>query len=556
MSKSIQRGRPVPAVSDTRALLDRIIDAPQVVQRLQPDVLHRVIERCGLEDCSQLVALATAEQLKAVFDLDLWRATRPGTDEQFDAARFGVWLEVLVDAGEEVAGQKLAGMDPDLVAAALAQHLRAFDLAATPASGSSDDATGQTAQIGGYTLVARRTGSWDAIVSALIALDAGHSTAFHAVMRRSVALSNEGFEPDGLHSLLSDRKQVMFDLALDRERRREQQGFATPAQARAFLQAARELPRGPGSHPPADPVARAYFRTLEWSPGHADGWSSAAASGLLTSPEPPDAPDQSVDALNAIVEVLGEAGLLPQLPRALLQDPEGSTPHLRRMQMLMEFAREHDPAAFEARGRELAYLANALVAGCSIQGRTFTNQEGSDGAVAICNLGLENWPRHWVESGPVSVHAGNETDVTLPDSFLVEHDLVSVFQVGWSVLYDEVCMAVAGRLVQMLPHLKPQAPDTQAGLKALRVAMKRHWQAGAPWLARDALDVVAILDMPAWATLLGLIDECPTLHAALGASQRGARQAVSATAFEFISDNSQIASVRSFTNALPELLDG
>jgi hypothetical protein len=34
-----------------------------------------------------------------IFDLDLWRACRPGRDEQFDADLFGVWIEVLVESG-------------------------------------------------------------------------------------------------------------------------------------------------------------------------------------------------------------------------------------------------------------------------------------------------------------------------------------------------------------------------------------------------------------------------------------------------------------------------
>ena len=72
-------------------------------------MLHRVIQRCGLEDCGELVALATPDQLAAVFDLDLWRAGRPGLDEQFDADRFGLWLEVLMESGASVAAQTLAG---------------------------------------------------------------------------------------------------------------------------------------------------------------------------------------------------------------------------------------------------------------------------------------------------------------------------------------------------------------------------------------------------------------------------------------------------------------
>src|SRR5262249_43312700 len=64
-------------------LLDRILNTPgleQVVPRLQPDLLHRVIQSCGLEDCGEIVALATSEQLAHIFDLDLWRAGRPGMD--------------------------------------------------------------------------------------------------------------------------------------------------------------------------------------------------------------------------------------------------------------------------------------------------------------------------------------------------------------------------------------------------------------------------------------------------------------------------------------------
>src|SRR6185295_14926560 len=88
--------------------------------------------------------------------------------------------------------------------------------------------------------------------------------------------------------------------------------------------------------------------------------------------------------------------------------------------------------------------------------------------------------------------------------------------------------------------------ETQTGLDALRIELTKHWRAGAPWRARDALDVIAILDMPAWAALLALLDECPVIHAGLGASRNSGTRAVSASAFEFISDNTQIASVREF----------
>jgi len=55
-------------------LLVRVLNAPdltRVVPHLHPGVLHRVIQICGLEDCADLVALATPDQLAHVLDVDI-----------------------------------------------------------------------------------------------------------------------------------------------------------------------------------------------------------------------------------------------------------------------------------------------------------------------------------------------------------------------------------------------------------------------------------------------------------------------------------------------------
>ena len=103
----------------------------------------------------------------------------------------------------------------------------------------------------------------------------------------------------------------------------------------------------------------------------------------------------------------------------------------------MQFVFDCDHAAYARRNEELTYLANTLIAGCSIQGRPFTTQEASDAAVAVCNLGLENWPPHW--------SPGEVEDC--PIDFLVDHDLVTVFQVGWTVLHKDVGMYAAEQLL-------------------------------------------------------------------------------------------------------------
>jgi hypothetical protein len=395
--------------------------------------------------------------------------------------------------------------------------------------------------------VARRTDSWDAIVAVLVSLDAEHHEYFHRVMRGCRGLSNSDFEIDGLDDLLSDNEQVVFDLAFHRERRREQQGYVTPAQARAFLQMSRQVRLGHDTTAPANPVARAYFRAIDWTT------SANADSGSRRLPTASGTPSADDLGVAAMVDVLLDAGILPPQPRALLDRPQSHAPRLARIQAQMLFAGDVDYPAWSMRNQELAFLANTIIAGCSIQARPFTAQEASDAAVAVCNLGLENWPRHWLLAKAGS-SSGVDAGTALPVDFLVGHDLVSVFQVGWTVLHDDVCMYTAERLIAVLTGLRHDDPEIQAGLEALRVGMARQGQAGAPWRARDLLDVIMILDMPAWATLLGLIDECPVIHAGIGASRGSPTRAVSASAFEFISENSQIGSVREFMQSLPETL--
>src|SRR6266436_5110767 len=65
------------------------------------------------------------------------------------------------------------------------------------------------------------------------------------------------------------------------------------------------------------------------------------------------------------------------------------------LQQHMQFGHDRDAAAYSMRTEEFAYLANTIVAGCSIQARPFTVREASDAVAAICNLGLENWPARW-----------------------------------------------------------------------------------------------------------------------------------------------------------------
>jgi hypothetical protein len=123
--------------------------------------------------------------------------------------------------------------------------------------------------------------------------------------------------------------------------------------------------------------------------------------------------------------------------------------------------------------------------------------------------------------------------------------------VGWAVLHEDVCLFVTEQLIMALTDLRRADAEVDKELRTLRKELIEHRDAGTPWCARDARDVIAILEMPAWVSVLGLMGECPVLPAALTAALERRTGAVSATAFEFISTTSQLASVREFMAQLP-----
>jgi hypothetical protein len=507
-------------MATSRPLLARLLKTPdlaKIVPHLEPQLVHRVIEVCGLEDCAELVALATPEQISRVLDLDLWRGRAPGADEQLDADRFGTWLEVLMESGAEVAAEKIMGLDIELVTAGLARHVAVFGSAAVSTYTMLDGTVVPARElrgdlgreIGGCVIESRRTAAWDAIVELLIFLDAEHPEYFGRLMRACIRLSDGAREPDGFHNLLEDADQDMFDLEIEREARRDSQGYVTPAQARAFLQAGRAL-RFNGDPPRPSPIARAYFRAIE----------SSVPSELRLD----DAKDIEPEAIAEVVEVLREAGVVTATPRGLL---ESGNPEASRLVLIQGYVESHASSA-----EELAYLANTLIAGCSVQARAFTPQEASDAAAAICNLGLENWPRRW------------------PD-----RDLIAAFQVGWTVLHRDVCLFTAKRLIAIVAGIQCTDRDIQLRLNALRRELKQHVRDGAPWRARDTLEVIVMLDALSWAALSALIDECPVLHAAIGAAERHSRS-VDPADFVFIAQNEEIAAIREFLELLPSRLIG
>ena len=116
-----------------------------------------------------------------------------------------------------------------------------------------------------------------------------------------------------------------------------------------------------------------------------------------------------------------------------------------------------------------------------------------------------------------------------------------------------MCLDLARRLVRALAELRIDDVQLQHDLTQLRIRNAAQLQSGTPWRERDRLDVLAILDPPSWATLLGLVDECPVVPKP--SPNSSGRPPLRVTAeFEFISENAQIEWARDFVDSLPSRL--
>src|SRR5512143_42062 len=336
-----------------RRLLARLLDTPnlpQVIRSLDPRVLHQLVRHCGLEECGEIVALATTEQLTRVFDDDLWGSAAAGAEEQFDTDRFGLWLEVLVEVGADGAAGKLAAMDFDFVTAALSRQLlvldqemlmpgRAVEMGWTyddpETQGLAEQALEASAshELSGYTLVARRGESWDALLSVLASLEHDHHALFASLMKRCCQISTEYIvDNGGLYEVLTAAEQIMDDIAGAREERRDAEGHVTPSQAAAFLKLARS-PRQDGPAEP-DPVTASYFRNLE-----------QRGRARVERRVPPSVAGASAGALEReVAEFLGstDARILTEPRRLLGSGPATAVDHLSSIRAQLSFVQEHD----------------------------------------------------------------------------------------------------------------------------------------------------------------------------------------------------------------------
>jgi hypothetical protein len=510
------------ALAAPRQLLTRLLEEPHLislVQSLEPHSLGKLIQYVGVEDAGELIALASTEQLIACFDVDLWSSGEPGTEERFDLRRFALWLQVMLEAGEDFVAQKLTELPLDLVLLACNRQMlvinhELLNLQMASYRQEEVDLTEKALdsclyhEFAEYQVIAKEHEGWDALVSVLLALDKNHGDFLERLLSHCCYVSSEYIEEHGgLYRVLTSEEMLESDAAAERQDRRSRQGYVAPADAAAFLAFARrssraELLAAKG----LDPITQAYFRQLPKAfsgpRGRSTGASVAAAS-------PPATVPLKVATSSALLETLREAGILEEVrPAPLLLGAQGggdsagaaadeSFASLFREALFALHAQ--GAAGYFQRMEEMAYLANLLIAGCHFAGRNFRQLEALEAAVAVCNLGLEQRMISACEEAAALV---------------AQEGVVKLFSLGWHQLYHEVCLPAAAsleRLLQKRQELGGEEWDPAEGAKLLRaVAIAR--QQGNPWSLRPKLDPLETLlpDEPIEA-LKALLDECPTL---------------------------------------------
>jgi hypothetical protein len=348
----------------TRSLLHHLIERPDLartIQAMPAQAFAAVVREVGIEDAGEIVALATTEQLVHAFDEDLFVNDRAGERETFDAGRFVVWLEVLLEAGERIVADRVAELDEDFVAHALAALVivldedalrERLDIGDEDAADHVDKAleSALTLDLDGYILVAKDHAGWDAVVALLLALDRNHRALLVRLLQRLARASSHHLDDlDELSTVLTEGESLADDAEALREDRRSKQGYVEPRAARAFLALARKPPDAE-----RDPLTRAYFRELD--PDRPTARFGAERAPALRALPPADdqalvAPSTTISAFMAALRELGEI----------------------------------DPTAFAERMEELVYLANVIAAGHERDGVRMSRRAAADAALAtVC----------------------------------------------------------------------------------------------------------------------------------------------------------------------------
>src|SRR5438552_8224573 len=96
-------------------------DAQAAVAALAPNEIFELVHEVGFEDATDLIALATPEQIQGCVDLDGWNR------DQLEVAPIKPWLDALLEVGFEKVGEVWGRLDAELRALILQRQVKIYD---------------------------------------------------------------------------------------------------------------------------------------------------------------------------------------------------------------------------------------------------------------------------------------------------------------------------------------------------------------------------------------------------------------------------------------------
>jgi len=503
----------IPKRKQSRELLNHILDLPElpaIIQRLDAGILTRLIRHVGLEDSAQIVSLATADQLKSVLDEDLWRSKAPGRDEIFDAERFGLWLEVMMENGSAFAARKVLELDEDLMTLGLCQLVLVVGIH-DPALRSGDDQepgnddilekvldSSLNQEFGTYLVIAKNESSWDTVCALMAALNESDYDMLIRLLDRCRWISREYIEDNGgLYHVLTADEMLQEDVSSERKERREGRGFVTPTSAAVFLSQARSTPlQEIVAAKTMDHATRAYFKAAETETEFA-----------VRSQTTDETSSANLEVIR-FIQTLRDAEVLPASDHKMLSyNGAESSDYSLPLAKAMRFINQTDPDLCSQRLMELSYLSNTLISGCGFQGRAFQPKEAAEAALSVCNLGGEYLLK--ADKGPEE-----EPPIDPWTALLTAHHLVKLFQVGWKMLFDDVVLHTAKVVLKFINHLKAETTDPEQASEMTQMVniLRFYISSGRPWEFNDQMDYLQIfLDGESTMAIAGLLQQYPIL---------------------------------------------
>lgn len=410
-------------------LLKRLLSAPDlvnIVRALPAERLGALVHDVGLEDAGELIALATTDQLQALFDDDLWKSGEDA-EERFDAERFALWLEVLFEAGEVVVVQRLVELPREFLCLAVAHLAYVIDMDLLLNDVEMDERyherveraldSAASEEWEEFRLVDRGRGGFDVLVMSLLALDTEHSPMLRDVLERCCDLTTTEVEArGGLVKALSRLEAAEESMRGARHERRTERGFVSLADARSFARlVVDDLKYDTGR----DPFTHAYFRDVYGK--------KRANSDLKHAANPPRPAQKLVDALREELEAR------PKKPADSLSTA-------------LELLRARNAEAYDQRVAELVYLANVLVTVSEPEQRRLRPIEASEAVVRACAAGID----------VLGFAAQSSTQLASTLETLL---LDLVFRAGWARFASEV--GDADPVAALLRHLATQPRATE-----------------------------------------------------------------------------------------------